>query len=70
MTKNNIIENLTEEEKAEMEDKAQDIRDTAFGLANAIEIIYEEYDIEMFKEIIEYLDHRALEFEERWKGLK
>ena len=64
------IENLTEEEKAEMEHKAQDIRDTAFGLANAIENLYEKYGIEMFKEIIDYLDDRELEFEERWEGIK
>ena len=70
MTKNNIIENLTEKEKAEMEDKAQNIRDTAFGLANSIENLYEKYGIEMFKEIIDYLDDRELEFEERWSGLK
>ena len=58
MTENNIIENLTEEEKAEMEHKAQNIRDTAFGLANSIENLYEKYGVEMFKEIIDYLKPR------------
>lgn len=63
MTENNIIENLTEEEKAEMEHKAQNIRDTAFGLANSIENLYEKYGVEMFKEIIDYLKQKELEFE-------
>mgnify|MGYP003136610063 CR=1 FL=1 len=63
MTKNNIIENFTEEEKAEMEYEAQNIRDTAFGLVIAIENLYKKYNIEMFKEVIDYLDDRELEFE-------
>lgn len=63
MTKNNIIENLTEKERAEIEYEAQNIRDTAFGLANSIENLYEKYGIEMFKEIIDYIKEKELEFE-------
>lgn len=63
MTKNNIIENFTEKERAEIEYEAQNIRDTAFGLANSIENLYEKYGIEMFKEIIDYIKEKELEFE-------
>jgi|9_EtaG_2_1085328.scaffolds.fasta_scaffold12822_2 hypothetical protein len=65
MTKNNIIKNLppylTEKEKAEMEDKEQEIRDTAFGLANIIESFYEEYNLNTYKEIIQYFQDKEKE---------
>ena len=55
MTKNNIIENLTEEEKAEMEDKAQEIRDYAIGLGLALEQFYDEYGISEWQMTFDYL---------------
>ena len=55
MTKNNLIENLTEEEKAEMEDKAQEIRDYAIGLGLALEQFYDEYGISEWQMTFDYL---------------
>ena len=55
MTKNNIIENLTEEEKADMEHKAQEIRDYAIGLSLALEEFYDEYGISEWQMAFDYL---------------
>tara|TARA_R110002020_G_scaffold21246_5_gene72052 strand:- start:8266 stop:8469 length:204 start_codon:yes stop_codon:yes gene_type:complete len=56
MTKNNIIENLTEEETAEMEDKAEEIRGYAIGLGLALRKFYDEYGLNEWQLIFEYLD--------------
>lgn len=55
MTKNNLIDNLTEEEKADMEDKAQEIRDYAIGLGLALEQFYDEYGINEWQMTFDYL---------------
>ena len=56
MTKNNIIENLTEKEKAEMEDKAEEIWGYAIGLGLALRKFYDEYGLNEWQLIFEYLD--------------
>ena len=55
MAKNNIIENFTEEERAEMEDKVQEMRDYAVGLGLAVEQFYDEYGINEWEMVFDYL---------------
>ena len=65
MAKDKIIkelrEDFTEREFDRLKDRYRNIRDTAWGLANSMESFYKDYELNTYKEIIQYLQHRKKE---------